>query len=97
MNKPPDIDKVSFSVDKSFNLEPCTDYVVTIGSVSGAGAAQMERWDGIAWKSAAESDGSTSQVFIVTTPPSGRIRFNVSAGTVIVSAKPKAPTFIRNF
>lgn len=97
MNKPTEIDKVSFAVTKAFNLEPCTDYVVTIGNAGSSGAAQMQRWDGITWKNAAESDGTTSQVFTVTTPPSGRVRFNVSAGTVIVSAKPKAPTFIRNF
>lgn len=96
MEKPLQIKDVSFATDKAFRLTPCTDYVCTIADNGSSGAAKLQLWNGKAWLDCPASDGSTSQVFTFTSPPSGRVHFNISAGTVLVSCAPKAPTYIRN-
>jgi hypothetical protein len=90
MEKPIEIIDKVMTADGQLRLTPCIDYVATIAdNAASSGAAKLQLWNGNAYLDSAASDGSTSQVFTFTSPPSGRVNVNLTAGQVKVSFKPK--------
>lgn len=71
-----ELDSTAHTSSTEYNLVPNMDYGFTL---SGSGTWQV--WDGQTWKDYEESSG-TSQAFVGTAPISGRVRLNVSSGTV---------------
>lgn len=79
-----------------FKLTPGAEYFVTIAD-GGSGACNVQFHDGGGgWITYPDDDGSGSQGFVLTAPPDGMVRVNVTAGSVIVSLRPVAPTVIKN-
>ena len=74
-----ELQPTAYTADKEFTLDPNYEHTLAL---NGAGLWQF--WNGAAWKTYTESIGS-SQGFIVTPPPSGRVNISVTSGTVTAS------------
>lgn len=91
------VENASVTAPKDFHLSPCTEYYCTVADGGSSGAAQIQVFaGGTSWVDVPDSDGTGAQAFIFVTPPTGRVRVNRSAGTVLVSFAPMAPSRIKN-
>lgn len=86
---------LTLTAPRAFRLEPATRYVATLGD-GGSGAATLQLWDGVAWFTLPGTSSGASLVAEFVTPPTGRVRVNVTAGAIVFSAVPVSPTPIRN-
>lgn len=71
-----DLQPTAYTADKAFVLDPNYEHTFTL---NGSGTWQF--WDGTAYTDFSESTG-TSQGFIATPPPTGKVNLSVTSGTV---------------